>query len=487
MSDVKGNPHLLVISPYFVPRKRVGALRSYKFVKYLNKLDWSLDVVYLDTNKLHLSDDESHHLSGVRLHALNVPFDRTTKQSGSDLSQARDTNVSPEKRLKPPKKSTSVQTMIDYLERFLPLDTWFPLLRYHYSKVEQVIRKHKPQAIWVTADPWSGLVLASRMAKRSDLPLILDLRDPFTLCPVRSKKKAKWVRYIEHILEKSIFEQAVYIVFTARETLEMYQKHYPALKDKMRVIHNAYDATQPRISDVTSNITSGTENSGDYRDNPLSKDYFKMVFLGKFRSSSPIDPIINLFERIRERHPDVFSDVRLYHIGELEGDILDRLLHTKMDQHFIPMNALPYHEVPKMLADFEGLVSILNPNRDMVIPSKFWDYLPAQAPIISIGGNSEMADILTKTGRGQQFKSNELDLLTMHIYHLWKEWTTKKDQKDVEEPASHHTSPNQVNDVFNDPNHPLYLYHALSKTNELSSLLVEAIEEHNRIPIPSKR
>ena len=41
-------PKVLMISPYFVPRKRVGALRSFKFAKHLKELDWQVCVVHLE-------------------------------------------------------------------------------------------------------------------------------------------------------------------------------------------------------------------------------------------------------------------------------------------------------------------------------------------------------------------------------------------------------------------------------------------------------
>lgn len=52
------SPKVLMISPYFVPRKRVGALRSFKFAKYLNELDWQVCVVHLEAKGQTLSDAE---------------------------------------------------------------------------------------------------------------------------------------------------------------------------------------------------------------------------------------------------------------------------------------------------------------------------------------------------------------------------------------------------------------------------------------------
>ena len=62
------------------------------------------------------------------------------------------------------------------------------------------------------------------------------------------------------------------------------------------------------------------------------------------------------------------------------------------------------------IEEFDGLISLLNPNRNMVIPSKFWDYLPSTPPLFPLGTNPEMDEILTNTQRGYQFDSKTQDI-----------------------------------------------------------------------------
>ena len=79
------SPKVLMLSPYFVPRKRVGALRSYKFAKHLKNLDWQVRVIHLEAKGQRLSESEKTALDGVGLFGLKTPFDRTINRSGSDL------------------------------------------------------------------------------------------------------------------------------------------------------------------------------------------------------------------------------------------------------------------------------------------------------------------------------------------------------------------------------------------------------------------
>ena len=87
------SPKVLMISPYFVPRKRVGALRSYKFAKHLKNLDWQVCVAHLEVKGQKLSDEEKVALEGVELFGLKTPFDRTINRSSSDLGVAEQDGV----------------------------------------------------------------------------------------------------------------------------------------------------------------------------------------------------------------------------------------------------------------------------------------------------------------------------------------------------------------------------------------------------------
>ena len=481
------SPKVLMISPYFVPRKRVGALRSFKFAKYLKELDWQVCVVHLEAKGQTLSDAEKVALEGVALFTLKTPFDRTINRSGSDLGVAEQhcaNQIGVEKLVESQAKSVldtskdnllkesgskdlseaetrnsvksqakkdgvndgaPIQRVIDEFERYLPMDTWYPLLRSHLNYMEQIIIQEKPDLLWVTADPWSGLSVVRTLSKRLGIPYIVDFRDPFTLCPIRSTKKSSWVQKVEKRLETKVIQESAAIVFTANETLKLYQKTYATYAEKMHLIHNAFDNdlfkgadepeqnTDPQPDRVpnrhekalgdTKEPSAGIDSSTSGHQRPSlernsSNELFKILFLGKFRSSSPVEPLIESFKVLYKNYPDFFSSLRIYHIGTLEVRIQNELDKLGFTKHFSSLSPVPYDKVPDFIEEFDGLISLLNPNRNMVIPSKFWDYLPATPPIISIGTNPEMDEILTNTQRGYQFDSVQTQEIANKLYEL---------------------------------------------------------------------
>ncbi len=445
------SPKVLMLSPYFVPRKRVGALRTYKFAKYLKELDWQVRVIHLEAKGQRLSESEKIALDGVGLFGLKTPFDRTINRSGSDLGvveSQRNTQTQRgsehdsiaqndiEKGLQIVRDSNQVdapiQRAIDEVERFLPLDTWYPLLRSHLNYMEQILIQEQPELLWVTADPWSGLSVVRKLSKRTGIPFVADFRDPFTLCPIRSTKKFSWVQKIDKRLEGKVIQEAAAIVFTAGETLKMYQKLYAKYADKMHVIHNAFDSDLINRSEeyLSTSVQSQIKESSEIiehsttieltqdSDTELIGNLFKLLFLGKFRSSSPIDPLIESFNVLKRNNPAFFSTLRLYHIGTLDVQTQEKLSTHGLTDHFESLAPVPYDKVPDFIEEFDGLISLLNPTRNMVIPSKFWDYLPATPPIISIGTNNEMNEILATTQRGYQFESSQAREIADKMYAL---------------------------------------------------------------------
>ena len=445
------SPKVLMLSPYFVPRKRVGALRSYKFAKHLKELDWQVRVIHLEAKGQGLSESEKIALDGVGLFGLKTPFDRTINRSTSDLGVVESQNNTQIQRVREQdsiaqnengkgvhtsrdsnKVDAPIQRAIDEVERFLPLDTWYPLLRSHLNYMEQILIQEQPDLLWVTADPWSGLSVVRTLSKRIGIPFIADFRDPFTLCPIRSTKKSSWVQKIEKRLERKVIQEAAAIVFTAGDTLKMYQKSYAKYADKMHVIHNAFDSDLINRSEeyVSTCVQKQTNKSSEIIEHSttielinnsaaeLNSDPCKLLFLGKFRSSSPIDPLIESFNVLKRNNPAFFSTLRLYHIGTLDVQTQEKLHAHGLTDHFESLAPVPYDKVPDFIEEFDGLISLLNPIRNMVIPSKFWDYLPATPPIISIGSNNEMKEILTTTQRGYQFESSQTREIADKMYAL---------------------------------------------------------------------
>ncbi len=219
---------VLMISPYFPPRRRVGAQRAFKFARYLPELGIDPLVVHLRTHGETLTEQESSALSSVRQLALLAPLDWTLTSSA-----ARKTVPRPAEQ-----RADNVRS---WLDARIPIDSWWPVLVAQLPQVLTMAREFAPQVVWSTADPWSSHALALRVARRLKLPWLADFRDPWSLCRVRGRERPRWVRSVDARAERRYLEAASAATFTANSTTDRYRAAYPALAERFHTIENSFD------------------------------------------------------------------------------------------------------------------------------------------------------------------------------------------------------------------------------------------------------
>lgn len=337
---------VLILSPYFPPRKRVGALRAAKFVTYLPEFGFEPHIVSLDEG-----------LPGQSVYRLTTPFDRTKTSSSSALG-AGTSNDS-----------------LDCLDRMIPIDSWVPLMWWHRRKVLKFAKEKGIKLIWSTGDPWSGHLIASYVSRKMDIPWIADWRDPWSQCAVRPIGRPSWIRKVDAAQERKWMWQATHNTFTAEETMRRYQQIYGI---RASTIYNAYD------QDVISEATEKPAGS-----------VVDVVFFGRFRDLSPAEPVIRMVAACKSP-----ARVRVVSFGAMPET--DRRLAESLGvaSSFVTEPAVPYDLAAERLRNADILLLSTDPRRDDIIPAKLWDYLPIGRPILSLAPNPEVATILETTGTG---------------------------------------------------------------------------------------
>jgi hypothetical protein len=69
---------------------------------------------------------------------------------------------------------------------------------------------------------------------------------------------------------------------------------------------------------------------------------------------------------------------------------------------------IEFHEIPNVLAKADMLLLTTQSDRKDIIPQKFWDYLPALAPILCINDSPELHDLIKETKRGRAFEISQI-------------------------------------------------------------------------------
>ena len=174
-----------------------------------------------------------------------------------------------------------------------PSPEWVPLgehsveIPYALRASRRLMRKHTFDAIVVNADPHAALLVGAQLSRESGIPLVLDLRDPWSVCELRRSERPWPQRRLVDALERRCVAQASAVILNTETTRRDYLTHYadqPAAK--FHVIRNHGDAA------LIAN--------GNFTRDPR----YTALFLGNFRRHVEGDELLEALALLKARGID---------------------------------------------------------------------------------------------------------------------------------------------------------------------------------------
>lgn len=373
-----------MVAPYFSPRRRVGALRPFKFAIHLREFGWEPHILTIASDG-QLTEKEQQLLRGISIYNLKPPFDLTSR-SGSQLTQSSNNQ----------KKATF--SIGDWIDKHFPVDTWWPFFRMKWSEIKRIADQVNPDAIWSTGDPWSAHWVGRKLAaKIPGIFWMADFRDPWTLSETNLKKRSSFVSAVDQTIERNWIQQASMLSFTSNSTRKLYENHYSFLDLKTTTIFNAFDRAL---------FSDGNEGVPDLKLNPQK---LNLIFFGRFRRLSTAKPVIDILSRLKKHNPSAIEKIAIHSFGPLTDSDSQYLQKKGVVDCFEIQKPVPAEQSLQVLKQADILLLSTNPGRTDIIPAKLWDYLAVDRPILSIAPNPEINDILKDSGAGIQYKQENID------------------------------------------------------------------------------
>ncbi len=367
-----------MIAPYFVPRRRVGSLRPFKFTIHLQKFGYKPVVLTLGNPGDRLTKRESDLLKGIDIIEIDPPFDRTSPAPVSNGDGHKD-----------PTESFSEKLLL-WIDKHTPLDTWIYLFRTRYSQIYWRARKVRPDLIWATGDPWSGLWLGEKLAADLSKPFVADFRDPWTLANVNVRKRSYFSSGIDSEFEKKVIHSADKITFTSKKTEKNYSGHYRLHPNKTHTVYNSFDCTIKEHH---------ADPSWKKNKNP---DLLNLMFFGRFRWLSPVTPVAEALHILKKESPFVASQILIHSFGEPDPENYSVINKLGLNKNFVFHDPVVPEKMLSVLKSADMLLLSTNEERKEIIPAKLWDYLSVEVPIFSIAPNGEIEEILMRSKSGIQ-------------------------------------------------------------------------------------
>lgn len=283
-------------------------------------------------------------------------------------------------------------------------DRWWPWIISGFRKGSSIIKANKISLIVVTIPTYSAAVMSLLLAKKSGLPLIVDLRDPFRF---RYDPENVPAHFLFKYLESSLIRRAEKVITTTKECGEYYSELYSEIdKSKFLNVGNGFDeesfiALKPVRNRKKSKFTllhSGTLYSIGRNPEALliaisllkekgiiSSANFQLVV----RGSSPWPSLKNFIKELSIENLVIFKGKTTYHDSLIE------------------MN------------EASALVIIQGGMFNIQVPSKIYDYLASKKPIL-VMSNPEGATGMEAKRVGLQGVSETPEVLAVMLDKIIK-------------------------------------------------------------------
>lgn len=227
---------VLIITYYWPPAGGPGVQRVLKFVKYLRDYGWEPLILTVKNGEYPATDEtlQAEVPQGVRVYRSRSfePFSLYRKFTGEPEDRAVPVGILSQKDL-PPKKR---------IARFVRLNCIVPDAKKWWKGPavrtgKRILRHERPALIFSSSPPPTVHRIAQSLAKKSGLPWVADLRDPWSGIHYYRHNRLGIMNRIDAFLERKTLADAACVVTVSDHFGELIETD----RKNICVITNGYD------------------------------------------------------------------------------------------------------------------------------------------------------------------------------------------------------------------------------------------------------
>lgn len=222
---MKKNHKILFVAYQFPPQAGAGVHRSLQFVKHLP--DFSYTPIVLTIKKEDISKFGSRIDDGL---LVNIP--ESTK-----IIRLKDGRPM---RLIKIFQRLRIYRLVWFLcyPFFWEYSALWPFVS--YRKVLKIVSQENIEMVYTSSGPYSPMLLAYLLKKKTGIPWVADLRDPFTDAYFwKFPSKFHWY-FMRLFFEKWLYKKVDILVVNTNAVRKLYINRKLSLPEKIKVITNGY-------------------------------------------------------------------------------------------------------------------------------------------------------------------------------------------------------------------------------------------------------
>ena len=349
-------PHVILIAHHFPPGPEMGAIRPYRFYKYLTRMGYPCHVITAspqpeaNADVTFLRDELREIWEGSGEH-------RMTWKAYQELLI----------------RKIAFPGHIGIMWSFAAA-----------ARCHQLVRQHPGERFVVFSTyPPLGVLPAGLMAYLRDrLPWIADFRDPLGV-GLGDEFISANQRFWNRALEARVFRQAAAVIANVEHAAQIWRKRYPRAARKLYVINNGFDP----------------EDAPHARGIPQREQRLIVHAGGLYHGRNP-NAIVESLARLRASGAAEASAAKILLVGNIDAKtgINQALYEQAQREGWLELRAhMPRPDAQRLLEQSDALL-LIQPQTDVQIPGKLFEYICIGRPVLALVPRSSVVEeILVKS------------------------------------------------------------------------------------------
>jgi glycosyltransferase involved in cell wall biosynthesis len=384
LSAAGRRPRVLLVTYPFPPVGGAGVQRVTKFVKYLPRHGWDVSVLTVTNPSVPLQDnslgrDVPAETVIRRARSLEPGYAvKATVASGTEggVGGSRRGGV---KRLIAGPLRRAATLLLQPDSQIL----WRPGA---VAAGRRLLAELPHDAILASGPPFSTFLIAAALARRVDLPLVLDYRDEWTISNEywENKRLDPLSRAIQQRMQRRVLRAAQAVVATTRASTESLAKLIQRVGGTARAscIYNGFDP-----EDFAPDLSPSRPDDGRFR----------LTYAGTLWNLTSVAPLVEAVNRLVGRCPALAARLELVFAGRRVGSQAESLAALRESPCCLVEHPYLDHEaVVRLMRESDALCLLLSdlPGVGRVVPAKLFEYMAASRPVLTIAPRGEAWELL---------------------------------------------------------------------------------------------
>lgn len=255
----------------------------------------------------------------------------------------------------------------------------------------------RPSVILASGPPFSYCVAGLLVSRALNIPLVLDYRDEWTLCPFEFSSK----HWLDKWFEKRCVNHAQKIFYTTNTHLVSHKEHFALPPEKLEVVYNGWEENS---------FTDTSE-----KEEKIENSKIKISFIGRLNEMVSVTPFLSALNKAIESTPELSDRICVEFVGEKSPKLDEELMsfiNKDLNFELISTPLVNKTKALELMRKSDYLLMLCGQNIAGYIQGKLYDYLSRAVPVIAFGYPGEVPSIIKEFNAGHFIADDDINALS---------------------------------------------------------------------------